>query len=142
MTARTTVVSATIAIIGLAQAAAAQQPRTVQDLRLRAPAAFNTAHCLARIEVANAPALKLPGAGEISVLIDNVHRQSLRALPQSRRDVYFVTFAPHHSLCDGRTHRVDLTWNGSRTTTYQVVFPWSGQFSSVDRLKPPAPITR
>ena len=60
-------------------------------------------------------------SGETTVLIDDRHRLTLQLLPRISRRPFVVTFVPHDFLCDGKTHKVELTWKGGNST-HQVAF--------------------
>lgn len=104
--------------------AAAQGARPVQVVnpRLAGPATFKTNECVVSIPVDSAGARP---SGETTVLIDDRHRLTLRVLPRISPGPSFVTFIPHNSLCDGRTHKVELTWKGGQAA-YQSSFPVLG----------------
>ena len=87
---------------------------------LNGPATFKTNECVVSILVDSAGASR--PIGETTVLIDERHRLTLRLLPRISPGPSFVTFVPHNSLCDGRTHKVELAWKGGRGT-YQTTFP-------------------
>ena len=87
---------------------------------LNGPATFKTNECVVSIPVDSAGASR--PIGETTVLIDERHRLTLRLLPRISPGPSFVTFVPHNFLCDGRTHKVEMTWKGGQGT-YQATFP-------------------
>lgn len=106
--------------------AAAQGTRTVPPgFRLRGPATFKTDECVVNLHVDKAGAPR--PSGETTILIDDRHRLTVRVLPRLSRGPSFVTFVPHDSLCDGNTHKVQLTWKGGKET-YHTIFPRPGPF--------------
>lgn len=99
---------------------AAQGARPVPpDSRLRGPATFKTNECIVTLNLESGSSRP---SGETTVLIDDRHRLNLRILPRVSGGPGSVTFVPHRFLCDGKSHKVDLTWQRG-TTTYQAVFP-------------------
>ena len=104
--------------------AAAQRTRPIQpNLRVQGPSTFKTNECVVNLQVDTAAAAR--PSGETTVLIDDRHRLTLRVLPRISGGPAFVTFVPHTFLCDGSTHKVELTWKGGRGT-YQTIFPRPG----------------
>jgi hypothetical protein len=101
---------------------AAQGARPVPpDSRLRGPATFKTNECVVTLNLESGSSRP---SGETTVLIDDRHRLTLRMLPRISGGPGSITFVPHHFLCDGKSHKVELTWQRG-TATYETVFPSS-----------------
>ena len=116
------VLPAVLVLVCVAQSAGAQRARPVQpDLRLRGPATFKTNECVVTLNLESGSSRP---SGETTVLIDDRHRLTVRILPRISGGPRSLTFVPHHFLCDGKSHNVELTWQRG-TATYQVVFPSS-----------------
>ena len=111
-----------LAIFCVAPAAAQRTRPSQPNLRVQGPATFKTNECVVSIPVDNTSARP---SGETAVLIDDRHRLTLRLLPRISGGPAFVTFVPHNFLCDGSTHKVELTWKGGRGT-FQTIFPRPG----------------
>ena len=132
-----------IACVAVTHTAVAQDVRTLQlDRRLSAPATFKTEPCNARIVVENPDAATAsPVSRDIFVVIDRRYRVYVGAVGTIDRGRYSLAFTPHDFLCDGKPHRVELSWNGARRTSYEVTFTRT-QSMSPPFLVPPFDVMR
>ena len=123
-----------LAFVCVAHSVAAQGARPIPpSLRPSGPSTFKTNECVVTIAVEGRGSRP---SGETFVLIDDRHRLTLRVLPRMSGFPSSITFVPHAFLCDGRNHKVEMTWQRG-SATYQAVFPRSQGLGSL-RLQPPA----
>ena len=120
---------ARVLLVGIGRVAAthtavAQDVRTLQlERRLQAPATFKTETCTGRIVVDNPDVAATASLSrDIFVVIDKRYRVYIAAVGRLEGRRYSLTFTPHDFLCDGKAHRVELSWKGARRTSFEMTF--------------------
>jgi hypothetical protein len=113
-----------IGCVAATHTAVAQDVRTLQiERRLQTPATFKTESCPGRIVVENSDATSTASVSrDIFVVIDKRYRVYVGAVGRVEGRRYSLTFTPHDFLCDGKAHRVELSWKGARRTSYEMTF--------------------